>query len=244
MRLTCPNCGAQYEVDETVIPKGGRDVQCSACGHTWYQYPMEVALSMRAAELDEDEDEDEALQLDGAPRPAPRIDKTVLDVLREEAERELDERKRARAEIETQGELGLTRPMRSKAAPSHVYGEDDPEPAPLPEGYVDPEDQAEEAPVRRRNLLPDIEELTSTLEPGGGLDDEEGDGEEGGEKQGFRRGFSLVVLVAAALVALYLLAPLLASWLPFLRGALAAYVSLVDGLRGAVAGMLRGLLGG
>ena len=59
MRLTCPNCNAQYEVDEKVIPKGGRDVQCSACGHTWYQYPMEVALQMRAADLDED-DEDEA----------------------------------------------------------------------------------------------------------------------------------------------------------------------------------------
>ena len=59
MRLTCPNCNAQYEVDEKVIPKGGRDVQCSACGHTWYQYPMEVALQMRAAELDDDDEDDD-----------------------------------------------------------------------------------------------------------------------------------------------------------------------------------------
>ncbi|MCB2124584.1 MAG: zinc-ribbon domain-containing protein, partial [Rhodobacteraceae bacterium] len=29
MRLICPSCGAQYEVDESVIPDGGRDVQCS-----------------------------------------------------------------------------------------------------------------------------------------------------------------------------------------------------------------------
>ncbi|MBV2360218.1 zinc-ribbon domain-containing protein [Thalassococcus sp. CAU 1522] len=37
MRLICPNCGAQYEVPSEVIPEGGRDVQCSNCGHTWFQ---------------------------------------------------------------------------------------------------------------------------------------------------------------------------------------------------------------
>jgi len=38
MRLTCPNCGAQYEVPDEVIPKTGRDVQCSNCGDTWFQH--------------------------------------------------------------------------------------------------------------------------------------------------------------------------------------------------------------
>ncbi|MCW3784540.1 zinc-ribbon domain-containing protein [Defluviimonas salinarum] len=37
MRLTCPSCGAQYEVDESAIPESGRDVQCSNCGHAWFQ---------------------------------------------------------------------------------------------------------------------------------------------------------------------------------------------------------------
>lgn len=37
MRLSCPNCGAQYEVSLEVIPAAGRDVQCSNCGHTWFQ---------------------------------------------------------------------------------------------------------------------------------------------------------------------------------------------------------------
>ena len=37
MRLTCPNCGAQYEVPAEVIPESGRDVQCSNCGDTWFQ---------------------------------------------------------------------------------------------------------------------------------------------------------------------------------------------------------------
>ena len=35
MRLICPNCDAQYEVPDDVIPEGGRDVQCSNCGQTW-----------------------------------------------------------------------------------------------------------------------------------------------------------------------------------------------------------------
>ncbi|MEL7204552.1 MAG: zinc-ribbon domain-containing protein, partial [Pseudomonadota bacterium] len=36
MKLTCPNCAAQYEVPDEVIPETGRDVQCSACGDTWF----------------------------------------------------------------------------------------------------------------------------------------------------------------------------------------------------------------
>jgi len=57
MRITCPNCKAQYEIADSVIPQSGRDVQCSACGTTWFQYPAEVALRMRAADLDDDEPE-------------------------------------------------------------------------------------------------------------------------------------------------------------------------------------------
>lgn len=37
IRITCPSCAAVYEVDESVIPDAGRDVQCSACGTTWWQ---------------------------------------------------------------------------------------------------------------------------------------------------------------------------------------------------------------
>ena len=37
MRLICPNCDAEYEVDDSAIPQAGRDVQCSNCGHAWFQ---------------------------------------------------------------------------------------------------------------------------------------------------------------------------------------------------------------
>ena len=39
MRLICPNCGAQYEVPDDVIPEAGRDVLCSNCGSTWFERP-------------------------------------------------------------------------------------------------------------------------------------------------------------------------------------------------------------
>ncbi len=52
MRLVCPNCGAQYEVPVDVIPQNGRDVQCSSCGHTWFQPHPENDAAL-AEELDQ-----------------------------------------------------------------------------------------------------------------------------------------------------------------------------------------------
>src|SRR5690606_10988567 len=60
MRLICPSCGAQYEVDESVIPDGGRDVQCSNCGHAWFQ------LSAKQLEAEADEAERRAAAEDVA----------------------------------------------------------------------------------------------------------------------------------------------------------------------------------
>lgn len=50
MRLICPSCGAQYEVDADVIPATGRDVQCSACGHVWFEEPGGMTEPEMAAE--------------------------------------------------------------------------------------------------------------------------------------------------------------------------------------------------
>ncbi|MCW9043280.1 MAG: zinc-ribbon domain-containing protein [Pseudopelagicola sp.] len=57
MRLSCPNCGAQYEVPAEVIPENGRDVQCSNCGHTWFQvhpdHDAEMSADLGASAPDE-----------------------------------------------------------------------------------------------------------------------------------------------------------------------------------------------
>ena len=71
MRLICPNCGAQYEVPDEVIPEDGRDVQCSNCGDTWFQShpdhphtaepdePAEPGETVAVADADVAADEDE-----------------------------------------------------------------------------------------------------------------------------------------------------------------------------------------
>jgi predicted Zn finger-like uncharacterized protein len=36
MRLTCPNCGAEYEVPDGLVPEGGKHVQCTDCDTRWF----------------------------------------------------------------------------------------------------------------------------------------------------------------------------------------------------------------
>lgn len=48
MRLMCPNCDAEYEVDASAIPLSGRDVQCSNCGHAWFQHHPELEADQEA----------------------------------------------------------------------------------------------------------------------------------------------------------------------------------------------------
>lgn len=36
MRQTCPNCGADYDIPEGMVPAAGRHVQCSACHTRWF----------------------------------------------------------------------------------------------------------------------------------------------------------------------------------------------------------------
>ncbi|APO85918.1 zinc-ribbon domain-containing protein [Marivivens sp. JLT3646] len=86
MRLICPNCGAQYEVPDDVIPEAGRDVQCSNCGSTWFERPGDsdreendavFTTDIPVAQADsapEDVQEDDDLVMpepDFGPEPAP-----------------------------------------------------------------------------------------------------------------------------------------------------------------------------
>ncbi len=48
MRLVCPNCDAEYEVDDAAVPREGRDVQCSNCGHAWFQQHPEIEAEAEA----------------------------------------------------------------------------------------------------------------------------------------------------------------------------------------------------
>lgn len=73
MRLTCPNCDAEYSVDDAAIPPGGRDVQCSNCGHAWFQlHPdAEAAAASADALFGPARRDGEAAAKAGMPAPPP-----------------------------------------------------------------------------------------------------------------------------------------------------------------------------
>ncbi|WP_432254991.1 zinc-ribbon domain-containing protein [Limimaricola sp. AA108-03] len=79
MRLTCPNCGAQYEVARDAVPPEGRDVQCSNCGVTWLAMPEPAT-------------EPKGTVSPSAPRST--ITPEIAEILRAEAEREAAARRR------------------------------------------------------------------------------------------------------------------------------------------------------
>ncbi|MDJ0821696.1 MAG: zinc-ribbon domain-containing protein [Paracoccaceae bacterium] len=134
MRLICPNCGAQYEVPVEVIPDAGRDVQCSNCGHTWFQahpdqggaaaeepddLPVGDALGEEEPEAPQEPDwaeDDTPADTQEAPPKARELDSAVTDVLREEREWETQQREAEREALESQPDLGLAEPDEDEAA--------------------------------------------------------------------------------------------------------------------------------
>ena len=49
MEISCPNCGARYQVPEAALGANGRDVTCSACGHVWRAFAPQAAPQPAAA---------------------------------------------------------------------------------------------------------------------------------------------------------------------------------------------------
>ncbi|MCQ0092024.1 zinc-ribbon domain-containing protein [Roseovarius sp. M141] len=262
MRLTCPNCGAQYEVPGDVIPQTGRDVQCSNCSNTWFQAHGDepapgddVGTAQKAAQpasdappsgAPVDTPEQTSGPTDPTARPGRReIDPAVASVLREEAQREKRARAAAQGGLETQPDLGLEetsdedRRSEVRARVASLRGED----SSLPKTR-DPAPQDID-PTSRRSLFPDIEEINSSLAPGG--DRAEADhrayalpAPDGRTR--FRRGFLAAVLIAVAALLIYVFAPQLADMLPALRGVLGDYVNWIDGLRQWLDGQIAALM--
>lgn len=78
MRLICPRCGAQYEIDAAAIPAAGRDVECSACDHVWRAWPVPGPA--------------EPFDPTARPRLSRPLSESVIEILRQEAARELEVR--------------------------------------------------------------------------------------------------------------------------------------------------------
>ena len=140
------------------------------------------------------------------------------------------------SDLETQPDLGLE----SQSAPEDLRGQEararmarlrgEPEPRP-----ADPDPKEDIDPDSRRNLLPDIDEINSSLEhtPERDEDMSTTDAElarraSGG---GFRRGFLWAVLLFVILTLVYIFAPQIAGLTPALEAPMTAYVNMVNDLR-------------
>ena len=310
MRLVCPNCSAQYEIDGSMSPDEGRDVPCSNCGHTWFELPPPAAdfddmgpedfgQSAAEPEIDDDDFDDEALaatsetdtpedtepgpdddQTEAEQEPSdsdddddddlspsgavaaaaaaamadevsdrvttepttlkPRrpADAAALDILREEAEREMSQRRAPPSEtIETQTDLGLEEirrrdtPSRALRARMAHLGEDEATTTTSGEARTPSEPETYEEP--RRDLLPDIDEINSTLKPANGA---------AGNPQGngFLTGFVLMMLITAALIVAYAQAPAIARTFPDAEGALITYVDRANAVRDWIGALFNG----
>jgi predicted Zn finger-like uncharacterized protein len=287
MRLICPNCGAQYEVDAKVIPESGRDVQCSNCGHTWFQQstdvdsdladelgfevagndatpdspdvqmpdapltdtpadtqemsentaqdPEPVARVMAAPQTEEDVDEhDTASEAPRVPVQRSAVSDSVRDILRAEVEYDQNIRAPEPVSLETQPDLGLgdatpkdpkglrDRMARLRGLSSTSASSND----------VPPPNQA----AKRRDLLPDIEEINSTLSASSERNDDgtiqdDDTRKERARKTGFRSTFLISILLVVLLVLLYTFAPTLAQKFPALQAILDGFVSGANGFR-------------
>lgn len=278
MRLICPSCGAQYEVDDSVIPDAGRDVQCSNCGHAWFQnsaVQIKNEAHAQSAEADHSDDGDwveaEAAFQDASvdPEPSPAVassdddtpqnnapeateveetvaepvmsperkrrtlDDAVRNVLQEEAARESRARQSDGQSIETQPDLGLSAAA-APAAASAALAEHDR----IARLRGDEDDLDEEALISRasrKELLPDIEEINSTLRATSERGDEAAamDAPETLRRRrfGFRFGFSTAVIIAGLALGLYLLAPTLSERYPAMEPSLTSYLQVVEPAR-------------
>lgn len=300
MRLICPNCDAEYQVDDAAIPDAGRDVQCSNCGHGWFQRPVEaesaeeaeealfglgpepgpgpeadssiaepagpVQVSSASAEMSDGGHKDDAAAPDAVepaeppvkedtPRPVGNrqsIAESVLSVLREEAERESASRRddppttrqpAFAGSMETQTELGFSGAGPAggtSAAARHI--------AKLK--GIDPDLPlvAEPKAAARRDLLPDIEEINSTLRTesdraAAQMDQIDALPDIRPRRRGFRSGFVLVMVIAVALAMAYVMAPRIIAQMPGAAPSMRAYVATVDQGRHWLDGVMKSASG-
>ena len=292
--MICPNCNAQYEVDDNVIPDNGRDVQCSNCGHTWFQNHgdqeidqaeelgaeapgdgaeqqasesidpqtevsaqassgqadpaprdadiqpgadqpdtevSDVADQSEIADQPEDDSQTEIAAADTSAPTRPPLDDEVTGILREEAERETAERSADLGGVEMQPDLGLQQgPDETRAniqeRMARLRGVDDDGPRAVAEVGVS----------KRRDLLPDIEEINSTLTASsqGAAGDSETVEQEKHRRSSFRLGFALTVLLFAAMALVYVYAPQIVDLAPRTEPYLADYVDWINMLRNSV----------
>ena len=176
-----------------------------------------------------------------APAPQPpknrkRVDPSVADILREEAALEVAQRKsETPAPMESQSDLGLSDPAPIPTAPPPAA----PEPKldsvpPVAAVASTAATMAAAAQASRRELLPDIEEINSSLRSDAErVEDGTASPAVAAEanQKSFRRGFVTVLLIIMIFVLIYVQADKISAAVPALDAPLQGYVNGVNAAR-------------
>ena len=126
MLIKCPNCNAQYEVPNDIIPAAGRDVQCSSCSKTWFvtslygkkstKDKVSKYQSLEKGNLSKFETTESFL----TDKSNKEVDRDVLEILREEADREIQARLRDGDGEDTTKKLSNKRVINKKVLPDNI----------------------------------------------------------------------------------------------------------------------------
>ena len=126
MLIKCPNCNAQYEVPNDIIPAAGRDVQCSSCSKTWFVTSLSDKKStkdkvskyesLEKGNLSKFETTESFL----TDKSNKEVDRDVLKILREEADREIQARLRDSDDEDTTKKLSNKSAINKKALPDNI----------------------------------------------------------------------------------------------------------------------------
>lgn len=241
MRLTCPNCAAEYEIAAHLVPPDGRHVQCTACHTRWFARPAaEPAPAPASAE-----DEDAILRrLEARPRLVSSVAPVVVPLTPPAAPpppAEIPEPVDAEEPEETEAQeteaQDAAEPPAAEEAPAEPQTPDD-----VPAADDEPRGELRPALVPATTEPPQIVNLPApsgrarldlTVEPGPApmtlL-----------PSSRFGHGLVLALVVMALAAAAYLWRAPIAAQVPAAAPALAAYGDLVDDLREALAGAFSG----
>ena len=224
---------AQTEPEAAPIPE-----QSDAVSETDpIDYEFERALDQELDTIAEDDPDVASAPAITHERSKREIDPSVADILREEAQREREQR--AAETFEHQDEFALD------------TDEPTSDPQPKKSGYIDPKlddldemykDTASDAPASRRDLLPDIEEINSTLRRDKKSANREEPETQAQKNASGRRGFRAAIILLLLAVAVYAYADLITSNVPQLAPYLDAYVAQIDQWRAALSDQTSGFL--
>ena len=245
MRLVCPNCAAQYEVDASLLPAEGTEVQCSACDTVWFQPGADSETpatpkrtprpaSKRPSVVSQTQPSAAPAPAKPAPaKPEPAKPDTAAALEPATPERTPDARPLDASDAEV---------LREEAEYEATQRARDRSPLETQEelGLFGPTADVTSQSHSGASSLPDIDDISSTLEPiAAGRTGQSGLPQTTkARKRSFLTGLAVPVGLAAVLTGLYMAAPVLADAVPALGGLLMAFLDLVDTARRGVAGLL------